>query len=126
MTLREKQSLFMAMVGKLISFAYENGYELTGGELQRTYDQQLLHFEGYTLTKTGSALKLAHTSKKSKTMHSKHLEKLAIDLNVFKDGQYLTNKEDCQILGDYWESLHEDCKWGGNWNWVDVPHFQMF
>ena len=127
MTLREKQSLFVHLIGKLISFAYENGFELTFGEGQRTADQQLLYFEGYKLIKTGSVLHLAHTARKSKTLKSKHIEKLAHDFNVFKNGKYLTAKKDVQPLGDFWESLHERAEWGGNWKtFIDVPHFHLF
>lgn len=126
MTLREKQSIFALNVSKLISYAYENGFEITLGEAQRTLDQQRLYFEGYTLLKVESKLKLAKTSHKSKTLHSKHLKKLAIDLNVFKDGVYLLNKKDIQKLGDYWESLDSRNAWGGNFKtFLDVPHFQM-
>jgi len=126
MNLRKKQSVFALNVSKLIKHAYDNGYELTIGEAQRTNDMQLLYFMGYTLMVCGGSLKLAKTKIKSKTMNSKHLNKTAIDLNVFKDGEYLTKKEDVQFLGDYWESLHEKCKWGGNWRFLDTPHFQMF
>ena len=82
MTLRERQSKFMCMLGLLIHFAYERGYELTGGDLW---------------AKTG------HMD------NSLHYSRLAIDLNLFKDGKYLRTSRDHKELGEFWESL------GGSW-----------
>lgn len=123
MTLRQKQSLFMLNLGKLILFAYENGYELTGGELLRTQSQQYLYVEGFKLMKLGSVLKLFKTKILSKTMFSKHLSKLAIDLNVFKNGVLLKKKEDFKLLAEYWKSLDERNDCGYFWGW-DYSHFQ--
>ena len=126
MTLREKQSIFILNVGKLIQWAFENGYELTIGEGYRTKDQQTLYFKGLTLVETGGHVILAKTSPKSKTMFSKHLDKLAIDLNVFINGELTYEKAKIQKVGDYWESLHPENSWGGNWtSFLDIPHFQM-
>jgi len=124
MTLREKQSIFMLNVGKLILFAYENGYELTAGELLRTKDQQTLYFEGYTIKKIGSALRLCKANRLSKTMFSKHLDKLAIDLNLFIDGAYKTDKESFKLLAEYWRGLDKNNESGYDWGW-DFNHFQM-
>ncbi len=107
-TLREEQSAFLLDVCKLIQFAFEQGIELTGGELFRTLEQQKIYYN------TG----------KSKTMHSKHLMRLAIDFNFFKDGELTYKKEDIQPIGEYWESLHPLNSWGGNGvKFVDMPHF---
>lgn len=124
MSLRKKQSIFMLNVGKLILFAYDNGYELTGGELQRTNNQQLLYFEGFNLKKIGSLLRLCKTARLSKTMFSKHLKKLAIDFNIFEDGKLLKKREDFKILAEYWKSLHPENTCGYFWGW-DFRHFQM-
>ena len=77
MSLRQKQSVFAKNISLLIIYAYQIGYEITKGEAYRTYDQQLLYFEGYKLVKVGNTLKLAKNSRKSKTMNSYHLKKLA-------------------------------------------------
>jgi hypothetical protein len=55
--------------------------------------------------------------------NSLHCYRLAIDINLFKLGKYLTRTEDYEWLGRYWESLDEDNKWGGNGN--DGNHFAM-
>jgi len=49
---------------------------------------------------------------KTKTLYSKHTKKLAIDLNLFKDGRYITNKEKYRPLGEFWEKCL-DGRWGG-------------
>ena len=109
MSLRESQSLFLDDVVKLHAFAKQEGFEVTGGELQRTLEQQEIYF------RTG----------KSKTMDkSYHLKKLAIDLFFFKEGKLIASKEELQKLGDYWESLTLANRWGGNWTFVDCPHFE--
>jgi hypothetical protein len=109
MTLREKQSIFLINVAKLIIWANENGYELTGGELLRTPEQQEIYF------KAG----------KSKTKNSRHLLKLAIDLNLFVDGEYVSDKKSFQPLGNYWKGLDRDNVWGGDWTFNDSNHFEM-
>lgn len=124
MTLREKQSLFILNIGKLIIWAYENGYELTEGEGLRTEAQQLLYFEGYDIKKVGSKLMFFSVGRKSKTMKSNHLLKLAHDFNLFINGEYKKDVESYRPLGNYWKSLHEDNVWGGDWGW-DAPHFEM-
>lgn len=105
MTLGQTQELFMRDVVKLLCKAFELGYEVRGGELERTTDQQLIY------VRTG----------RSKTMDSNHIRKCAIDLHFTKDGKLCYPKE----LGDYWESLSPANSWGGNWNsFKDQPHFE--
>jgi len=103
MTLREKQSRFMRMVGLLIAFAYEHGYELTGGDLWSS---------PFYRTESGG-----NVHKKN----SLHYDRLAIDLNVFKDGVYLAKTEEHAPLGEYWESLGGS--WGGRFN--DGNHYSL-
>lgn len=104
-----EQFEFLKDVAKLIYFADQQGIVLTGGELFRTKEQQSIYVN------TG----------KSTTMHSKHMERLAIDFNFFIDGVLTYKKKDIQILGDYWESRNPKNQWGGNWeSFVDCPHFQ--
>lgn len=109
MALSEKQRKFTLLVSRLIQWAYEMGYELSFGEALRTPEQQAIYF------KTG----------KSKTLNSKHLEKLAIDLNLFKDGEYQADSLSHRPLGGYWKSLDPECKWGGDFKFGDGNHYQF-
>ncbi len=109
MSLRKEQSLFSKDIVAFLSWALSEGYEFTFGEAQRTAEQQALY------VKNG----------RSKTLASQHLKKLAIDIFFFKDGKLLASKEECQSLGNKWESMCAANEWGGNWNrFKDVPHFQ--
>jgi peptidoglycan L-alanyl-D-glutamate endopeptidase CwlK len=109
MTLRQHQVAFAWDTMKLYAFIKEKGYEFTYGEAARTMKQQEWYVaQGF-----------------SKTMTSMHLRRLAVDLNIFKDGAYLTEKASLQEIGDYWESLSPENEWGGNWkSFIDTPHFQ--
>ena len=96
MKLSRKQRDFMAALTKLLTWAHKQGYEFSGGDL---------------FAKTG------HID------GSYHYRKLAIDLNLFKDGVYLQQTSDHKIFGEFWESLHPLCSWGGRFN--DGNHYSI-
>jgi hypothetical protein len=106
MTLRQKQSLFVCLVAQLIFYAIEQGYELTFGETYRSPE------EAERLAKLGKGIK-----------NSLHTSKLAIDLNLFKNGVYLSSTESHRKLGEWWETQHELCRWGGRFN--DGNHYSL-
>lgn len=107
-TLGEHQELFMQLLPRLIDFAHERGYKLRGGELWRS---------------DAAAAEYARTGKG--ISNSLHRDKLAIDLNLFKDGKYLAATEDHKPLGEYWESLHPKCRWGGRFTRPDGNHYSI-
>lgn len=107
-TLREKQSRFVKDVGWLISWAYQNGYELTFGEALRTQAEADLNAH------QGDGIK-----------NSLHLLKLAIDLNLFADGRFIETTEGYTPLGEAWESLGSDHTWGGRFHSPDADHFSI-
>lgn len=84
------------MLADLIIFAYDNGYELTGGDL---WAQD------------------GHMKK------SLHYDRLAIDFNLFKGGKYLESTEDHRPLGEFWESLGGS--WGGRFKKPDGNHYSL-
>ncbi len=87
-------------VSRLIDWAYDNGYGLSFGEAWRSQETQEIYYE----------------QGKTKTLNSKHKERLAVDFNLFiGDGyfKYTDNPEDYRPLGEYWESLRKGNKWGG-------------
>ena len=53
---------------------------------------------------------------------SKHCRRLALDLNLFKDGEYLTKTEDHLPLGEWWESIGG--VWGGTYPSPDGNHYE--
>ena len=109
-----QQDAFMRDLAKLIQRARRSRFLLTGGELWRTREQQQVYY-----------LKGLST-----VMNSQHLKRLAVDLNFFKvrlDGslELTYDKDDLQKIGDYWESLSPENRWGGNWQeFVDTAHFE--
>jgi hypothetical protein len=112
MTLREKQSAFVVLVARLILEAQSRGLALTFGEAYRSPEE---------------AARLAGEGKG--IAHSLHTSRLAIDLNVFKDGVYQIEVDAYEPLGVYWESLSTPeltCAWGGRFaKLVDANHFSL-
>ncbi len=109
MTLLQKQQLFAVLVARLIDDATTRGYAVTLGEAWRSRQ------EAARLASLGVGLE-----------HSLHCDRLAIDLNVFRDGVYLRQTADYEPLGVFWESLSGDehvCAWGGRFG--DGNHFSI-
>lgn len=104
-TLRQKQSRFALMIGKLIIKANELGYELTFGDAYR---------DPRVFGKNGE--KKAYSS-----ANSLHKLRLAVDFNLFKDGKYMPFTEDHRELGEYWESIGGT--WGGRFK--DGNHYAL-
>jgi hypothetical protein len=89
------------MVSDLIAFAYEQGYELTFGDAYR--DPRAFDRNPYGRPS------------------SLHKSRLAIDLNLFKDGEYLTTTEAHEPLGVFWEGIGGS--WGGRFD--DANHYSL-
>ena len=92
--LRRKQSKFVHMTALLILHAEQLGYELTFGDAW---------------------------AKDRHKAGSFHYKRLAIDLNLFLDGVYLTDTESHTPLGRYWESIGGT--WGGRFR--DGNHYSL-
>lgn len=132
MTLGQRQRIFTRNIGCLIEYAYSIGIELTFGEAERTPSQVLLNYFGYDVVLVDKKLVLKKRNPTSKTLNSKHPDRLAVDFNFFINGKLTYKYEDIKPLGDYWESLHDDNTWGGDFNkngiadgFMDTPHFEM-
>ena len=106
MTLREKQSLFATLAARLIQHATGLGYEVTFGEAYRSPE------EAARLAKLGKGI-----------LQSLHTDRLAIDLNLFKDDHYLSSTEAHRPLGEWWEQQHDLCRWGGRFG--DGNHYAI-
>ena len=104
--LGEKQRLFAGLVGKLLVHIYEQGYEVSLDWAYRPPEVA----EYYA--KLGVGIR-----------SSLHTLKLAVDLNLFKNSQWLRATQDHQIFGEWWEQQHELCRWGGRFG--DGNHYSM-
>lgn len=94
MSLSKQQRDFMFALGNFLCWVYEKTpYEVTGGDLFR--DPRL--FGNY-----GEKEGYGHPK-------SNHKLRLAIDLNLWKDGEYVSDPEEYRILGEKWEEM------GGGW-----------
>lgn len=135
MSLREKQSQFALMVADLIIWAKVNhGWEVTFGEAFRSDEQAELN----ALGPIGRAELVRFLSGNPKYFRlsqkiannigsgirgSLHEKRLAIDLNLFIDGEFQSATESYLPLGEYWESLGG--AWGGRFSKPDGNHFSL-
>ena len=106
MSLSQKQQKFTVMIGLLIEWADKNGYGLTFGEAYRTPEQAQLN------AKSGKGI-----------ANSLHTQRLAVDFNLFINGQYQTDSAAYKPLGEFWESLGGT--WGGRFSRPDGNHFSL-
>jgi hypothetical protein len=108
MTLGEKQRRFTELVGRLIEWSYDEGFELTFGECYRTPEQAALN------AASGAGI-----------ANSLHTKRLAIDLQLFLGGEYQTASSAYKPLGDYWKTLDPEARWGGDFSKPDGNHFSL-
>jgi hypothetical protein len=106
-TLGQKQRRFAKLIPRLIDKAYELGFEVTLGDAFR--DPRVHGVMGVRKS-------YSHPS-------SAHKIRLAIDLNLFKDGEFLEQSEDHRPLGEWWEKQDPDARWGGRFN--DGNHYSF-
>lgn len=104
-TLGQKQERFMRMLPRLIDKAHELGFEIRGGDLFR---DPRVHGE------IGEKKGYGHP-------RSAHKLKLAVDLNLFRDGRFMGSTEDHRPLGEWWESIGGS--WGGRFG--DGNHYSL-
>lgn len=101
------QFKFARMVPALIAQAHALGFNVTLGD---AYRDPRLHGE------VGIKGGYGHP-------RSCHKVRLAIDLNLFRDGQLLQSSEAHQALGQWWEAQDPAAKWGGKFQ--DGNHYSL-
>lgn len=104
-TLSQAQYKFSRMVPRLIDKAHEMGFEVTFGDAFR--DPRVFGAVG---------VKMGYGHYKSC-----HKLRLAIDLNLFKDGEFMQTTSDHKPLGEWWES--QGGTWGGRFE--DGNHYSL-
>lgn len=103
------QEEFATEAANLIKKAFQLGYQVTLGEAWRTPQQAQWDHDH----DTGIS-------------HSLHTERLAIDLNFFKDGNLITDGSKLKDIGDWWKSLGPNYRWGGDFKTLpDGNHFSI-
>ena len=100
MSLRKAQTAFAFALAVLLTRARLMGYEVTLGDAWSVPCPNCGHY--------------GHKKK------SKHKDRLAIDLNLFVNGDYLDKTEDHRPLGEFWEKLGGI--WGGRFD--DGNHYE--
>lgn len=103
MNLSDRQWQFLKDVALLILYADARGMKLTGGTLYRDPD---------------------HNRAVGGIEGSLHTERLAVDLNLFDGSVYLPDTADHKPLGEFWESLRPENRWGGRFN--DGNHYERY
>ena len=107
MSLRKKQSEFAKLVARLLDKADDLGFEVTLGD---AYRDPRVHGD------MGVRKSYSHP-------RSAHKVRLAIDLNLFRDGEYLEGSDAHRVLGEWWEQQHELARWGGRFD--DGNHYSF-
>jgi len=107
MTLGQLQKKFARQIPVLLNKAFELGFEITLGD---TYRDKRAFGDVGEVGPYGAP-------------YSCHKSRLAIDLNLFRDGEFLQTTEDHRVLGEWWEAQHELNCWGGRFN--DGNHYSM-
>lgn len=107
MSLRTVQTEFARLVPRLIEKAFDLGYEVTLGDVYR--DPRVFGALGVTLG-------YGHPK-------SGHKQRLAIDINLFLDGEYRADTEAHRDLGEWWERQHPLARWGGRFK--DGNHYSF-
>jgi len=111
-TLLQAQQRFASLVPRLIDRALFLGFQVTGAEWYRPDETAEL----YALQGRG-------------VKYSLHPLRLAIDLNLFADGRYLTSTEDHRPLGEWWERMGTahglPTRWGGTFTRPDGNHYSL-
>lgn len=103
------QEEFAQSAARLIQQAATLGYTVTLGEAWRTPQQAQWNADH------GTGIS-----------HSLHIERLAIDLNFFKDGAYIQDGSKLQDIGAWWKSLGPNYRWGGDFHHLpDGNHFSL-
>ena len=101
-SLRERRCEFSLDLASLLIYADRRGY---GAAVHWVYRNE------------------AANESVSGVSNSNHLEGLAADINLYDPaGQWLANTADHEWLGDYWESIRPENRWGGRYG--DGNHYE--
>lgn len=132
-TLSQLRMDFTHCVAQLILEAERLGYRCTLGEVTRSDEQAVINSLGEqgreavarmlynNFPRLSAAIR--NNGRSNGIVNSVHSVGLAVDLNLFKDGVYLTATEDHAVLGAFWKGLHPLARWGGDFK--DGNHYSF-
>lgn len=106
MSLGKDQETFSRLITKHLQWLFDNGYEVRLGDC---YRDPRVHGEYGEKVGYGAA-------------KSQHKKKLALDINLFKDGIYLTTSDGHKESAIHWESLNKHCRSGIRYS--DSNHYE--
>ena len=109
MSLSAKQQRFTECLCTLIAYGIGRGYGFTLGD---AYRDPRVHGK--------MGVKKSYAAAKSV-----HKMRLAADLNLFVDGDYITDGAHPAYveLGEFWRGIDPDARWGGDFK--DANHFSF-
>lgn len=81
-----------------------------------------VYMKVYCLYRTPKEQEELLRQKATKTLKSKHIIGLAVDLQIMKDGQPIYKTPIYELIGQYWIGIGGT--WGGEWKWRDEMHFE--
>lgn len=122
MKLGKKQETFSILLSVLLVKAGSLGFEVRVGDLfrdPRAFGEfgtnTILNIHGDIVAKAPYGREF-----------SMHKLKLAVDLNLFMpDGEYLNLTEHHKELGQWWKTMDEDARWGGDFGSKDGNHYSL-
>jgi hypothetical protein len=133
-TLGQKQERFAVQFARWILTVNDMGYRTRIGEVQRSDEQAEINAMGAAgrnalcdLIKARWPLlanKIGNNAG-SGIRNSLHELRLAADVHLFYDGQYVTdgNSVHWRKVGELWEAMGSDHRWGGRFN--DANHISI-
>jgi hypothetical protein len=113
--LAQKQALFARLMAQLTLWIFDQGWELTlsdgGVTLQRKVELQ-----------DGTRVKAIDREHREGSLH---YVRLAQDVNLFVDGEYITDGSHpaYQMIGRRWKGMDSLARWGGDFG--DANHFSL-
>jgi hypothetical protein len=107
MALGKAQREFSYHVSQLIQHIYAMGFQVTLGDAFRD-------------SKSHGAMGEKGPYGRSRSAHK---QRLAIDLNLFLDGNYVPHTASHKQFGIWWKALHENNRWGGDFRREDGNHY---
>ena len=108
----DKQFLFLKLIIKFLSYAI-NKYPLlkiTFGDGARPFILQFIYYYGFYVDRDTNEIKKSNKKKKSKTLESDHLHRMAHDFNYYWNDVYLDPENESDWDRDAKSCMIDLCK----------------